>query len=69
MLRGLVGSGMCIRGRVTKYLAGERIRFLLGLMGAYIAPVANGDRTKSQEGTAAESSLACLGLSTTIALV
>ncbi len=35
----------------TKYLAGDRIRFLLGLMGAYILPVANSERTESQEGT------------------
>ena len=34
----------------TKYLTGDRIRFLLGLMGAYIVPVANAERTKSQDG-------------------
>ena len=53
----------------TKHFTGERVHFLLGLMGAYIVPAANGDRTESQEGTAAESSLVCLVISTTIALV
>ena len=34
----------------TSYLTGDRTRFILGLMGAYIVPVANSESTESQDG-------------------
>ena len=39
-----------VAGLFTNYLTGDRIRFLLGLMGAYIVPVANVEKANSQDG-------------------
>ena len=53
----------------TKHLTGARIRFLLGLMGAYIVQVASGEKADSQVGISERGGSIYSMLTTIIAIV